>query len=469
MFNYRYKSTISPMHDMNHLYWRAGFGLSPETWQQRKDWSRKKAVDQLFKQAKKANPLPIPVVPDLRQMGKLTQEERDEIRKQDRAAVININSSWVLRMADPKEAALLERMTLFWHGHFACRSRSGKLAAQQLNTLRKHALGDFRSLLLGIAQDPSMIRYLNNQQNKKKSPNENFAREVMELFTMGRGHYTEQDIKEAARAFTGWSSTSTGDFIFRERVHDTGTKTFLGKTGHFGGEDIIDLLLEQRATADFITRKIYRYFVNPKIDEQEVSYLSQQFYDSNYDIEKLMHLIFSSESFYAARNKGSKIKSPVEFLAGMIKTLGLTLEDERSVLFLQRALGQVLFDPPNVAGWPGDKNWIDNATLMLRLNIAQSIVGATAFNFREKAGLEDRKRAMSRKKIEAKSNIQPLIQLAEGRSNSEDIEDLAAYLLLAETKIKPELIEQYSPVQNREAALTLYSLRLMSLPEYQMC
>ena len=182
-----------------------------------------------------------------------------------------------------------------------------------------------------------------------------------------------------------------------------------------------------------------------------------------------MYLIFSSDAFYADKNKGRKIKSPVEFLVGMMKTLDLDLENERSILFLQKALGQVLFDPPNVAGWPGDKNWIDNATLMLRLNLAQSIVGATAFNFREKAGLEDRERTMKRRKIEAKSNIQPLIRLAKGDSNTEDIEDLAAYLLLAETKIKPELIERYSPVKNEEAALTLYSLRIMSLPEYQMC
>lgn len=457
------------MHDINHLYWRAGFGLSPEEWQERKDWSRKKAVDQLFAQTNRAKPLPVPTVPALQQMGKMSKEDREALRKKDRAAVVDINSQWVLRMADPKEAALLERMTLFWHGHFACRSRSGKLAAQQLNTLRKYALGDFKSLLLGIARDPAMIRYLNNQQNKKQSPNENFAREVMELFTMGRGNYSEKDIKEAARAFTGWSSNVTGDFIFRERQHDTGTKTFLGKTGRFGGEDIIDILLEQQATADYITRKIYRYFVNPKIDEPEVRYLSQQFYQSGYDIEKLMRSIFSSDAFYAAKNKGKKIKSPVEFLAGMMKALHLDIENERSVLFLQKALGQELFNPPNVAGWPGDKNWIDNATLMLRLNLAQSIVGATAFNFREKGGLEDRERAMRRKKIEAKADIQPLIRLAKGNSNAQHIEHLAEYLLLAETKIQAQLIEQYSPVKNREAALTLYGLRLMSLPEYQMC
>ncbi|MEM6378544.1 MAG: DUF1800 domain-containing protein [Bacteroidota bacterium] len=457
------------MNDINHLYWRAGFGLRPEEWQQRKQWSRKKAVDHLFKQAKQVKPLPVPTPHNLKQMSQLSKEERDELQKKDRAAVIDININWVLRMANSAEPALLERMTLFWHGHFACRSRSGKLAAQQLNTLRKHALGDFRSLLLGIARDPSMIRYLNNQQNKKRSPNENFAREVMELFTMGRGNYSEQDVKEAARAFTGWSSNITGDFIFRERQHDTSTKTFLGKTGRFGGEDIIDILLEQKATANFITRKIYRYFVNTQIDEQEVNYLSQQFYQSGYDIGKLVYLIFSSEAFYADKNKGRKIKSPVEFLVGMMKTLDLDLENERSILFLQKALGQVLFDPPNVAGWPGDKSWIDNATLMLRLNLAQSIVGATAFNFREKAGLEDRGSTIKRRKIEAKSNIQPLIRLAKGDTNTENIEDLATYLLLAETKIKPELIERYSPVKNKDAALTLYSLRIMSLPEYQMC
>jgi uncharacterized protein (DUF1800 family) len=314
-----------------------------------------------------------------------------------------------------------------------------------------------------------MIRYLNNQQNKKQSPNENFARELLELFTMGRGNYQEQDIKEAARAFTGWSSDVAGDYIFRRNWHDMGSKTFLGKTGRFGGEDIIDLILEQKATADFIARKIYRYFVNSQINEQHLAYLSQAFYQSNYDIGKLMHLIFSSDEFYAAENKGCKIKSPIELVAGMIRTLDIRFENPRALLFLERALGQELFNPPNVAGWPGDQNWIDNATLMLRLNLAQNVVGATEFNFREKAGLEDRKEAIKRRKIEAKANIQPLLKLAESPSKMQSIEQLAAYLLLAKTKIKPALIEQYSPIPNQEAALTLYGIRLMSLPEYQLC
>ncbi len=224
-----------------------------------------------------------------------------------------------------------------------------------------------------------MLRFLNNQQNRKQHPNENFAREVMELFTVGRGNYTEQDIKEAARAFTGWSFDLNGTFVFRKYAHDEGLKTILGKTGYFTGDDVLTILLEQPQTAQFITQKIYRYFVNDTIDAGHVQWLSKRFYESNYHIGLLMQDIFTSSWFYEEKNIGAKIKSPVELLAGIRRILPLQFQNEGVQLVLQKLLGQLLFYPPNVAGWAGGKTWIDSSTLMLRLRIPQLIKDADTY------------------------------------------------------------------------------------------
>lgn len=457
------------MNKINHLYWRASFGLSPAQWQERQNWSVEKAVNQLFAEAKNNLPIKAPTTSDPKRFRDLSREEKEALLKQQREQVAKINTDWILRMADPQGAGLLERMTLFWHGHFACRSRGGTLAFQQLNVLRKYALGNFRDLLLGIARDPSMIRYLNNQQNKKEQPNENFARELMELFTLGRGQYSEQDIKEAARAFTGWSSTLQGEFVFRRVWHDNGSKTFFGKTGNWDGTDIIDMILEKPAAAEFITRKIYRYFVNQKVDESKVLLLAKAFYQSNYDISKLMRMIFTSDWFYAPENVGNKFKSPVELAAGMIKTLDLQLKNDLALVFLQRALGQTLFNPPNVAGWPGGQSWMDNATLMLRLNLAQSIVGATQFDFRTKADFEDEQKGGQGRRIEATANTNPIYQMVKNQPENKRLPMLAEYILLQKPAVQTRLIEQFSPATNEQEHLAQLVIRLMSLPEYQLC
>ncbi|MBK7475185.1 MAG: DUF1800 domain-containing protein [Haliscomenobacter sp.] len=357
------------MEAIKHLYWRAGFGLSPAEWAEKKSMPLRKAVDELFSQARNPNLLPVPE-PDLpSEPQMLDREQIQERQRIERQRVLEYNYSWLQRMSNPEEPALLERMTFFWHGHFACDIDNSVLAVQYLNTLRFHALGNFRDLVVAIAREPAMIRYLNNQQNRKDQPNENFARELLELFTIGRGNYTETDIKEGARAFTGWSSTLRGEYIFRPGQHDYNRKTFFGKTGNYDGTDIIDLILERKETALFIVGKIYRHFVHEKGPEERIKALAREFYASGYDIGRLMQAIFESDWFYAPENIGTKIKSPVELLAGMIRSLGLQFEDGLGAVFVQRALGQILFHPPNVAGWPGGRSWIDNSTLMTRLNL----------------------------------------------------------------------------------------------------
>jgi uncharacterized protein (DUF1800 family) len=203
-----------------------------------------------------------------------------------------------------------------------------------------------------------MITFLNNQQNKKNHPNENFAREVMELFTLGRGNYTETDVKEAARAFTGWSLGPNGAFLFKPRLHDAGSKTVLGQTGNFNGDDVVDILLKMPKTANFICKKMYKFFVNENIDDARVAYLATRFFKNNYDIKKLLEDIFTSDWFYEQKNIGAKIKSPIELLAGIRRYIPMVMDNDEVQLLFQKVLGQILFYPPKCS-WLGWRQKLD--------------------------------------------------------------------------------------------------------------
>jgi uncharacterized protein (DUF1800 family) len=440
---------------ISHLYWRAGFGLSPQQYQQYRRRSLEQALHELLRPTT-AQTDELPALPDLafREANpEMRRQQREAFRKAARQGMLKVNTDWLLRMAAAETDILRERMTLFWHGHFACESRLPNLAVQQLNTIRQHALGNFRDLLVGVSRDPAMIRYLNNQQNRKAQPNENFARELLELFTIGRGNYSEQDIKEAARAFTGWSSTLRGEFVFRARQHDFGSKTFFGQTGEWDGEDIIDMILAKPETAVFLTRKIYRYFVSPTIDEARVQALARDFYASGYDIGQLMARIFRSAWFYDQAVIGSKVKSPVELLAGFIRQLQLNHVQAQALIGLERALGQVLFKPPNVAGWPGGLSWIDNSTLLLRLQLGSTILRATVPDFFLRGEAEGPARQRLRK-LEAQADLTPL------RAIGSSAASLQPYLLQLPVQLDAR-------VATLDFATTLDYL--LSLPEYQFC
>ncbi len=456
------------MHKIKHLYWRAGFGLSPQEWTERQNWTIRRSVDQLFAKAETVEALeaPAPVTDDPNRMN---EEQAAELRKKERSRVNELNVEWLERMGSPAHSALLERTSLFWHGHFACRTVVGEWAVNQLNTIRQHALGNFRDLLLAIAKDGSMIRYLNNQQNRKQKPNENFARELLELFTIGRGHYTEQDIKEAARAFTGWSSTLKGEFVFRTRFHDFGRKTFFGKTGNFNGEDIIDIILEREETAYFIAKKIYRYFVNDQVDENIVREMAQIFYQSDYDIGTLLRGVFESDWFYSRENRGVKIKSPVELMAGMIRALNIQFEQKIGPLIVEKTLGQILFNPPNVAGWPGGKSWIDNATLMFRLNLIGVLFGASEINMRERTDLEATSRSRQNKRLAAKLDLAPFGEWLETANPESTFRQLSDFFLQTEPTVDYKTSSRFLLKNNPDNLLKTMILRLLSLPEYQMC
>jgi uncharacterized protein (DUF1800 family) len=265
---------------------------------------------------------------------------------------------------------LTEKMTLFWHNHFATSQQKVKFTAylyRQNVMFRRNALGNFGNMLHELARDPAMLIYLDGVNNRKEQPNENFAREVMELFTLGEGHYTEKDIKEVARAFTGWSiDRETGQFMFRRAIHDYADKTIFGKTGNFEGDQVLDLLLAKPEAARFITRKLWREFVSPTPDEVEVKRMAAIFKDSGYNIAKLMRTMLSSDAFYAKENRAALIKSPVEFVVGTLKTFEIDAPNLRPFVLSSAVLGQNLFAPPNVKGWPGGEAWINTATLLQR-------------------------------------------------------------------------------------------------------
>lgn len=454
------------MKKIQHLYWRAGFGLSPREWEEKKNWTVQRAVDDLFQKAEQGKNLSKQQSINKLKNPRLSVKEQRMIKKE---IILSQNVLWVNRMASPKESALLERMTLFWHGHFACEIKIPFMIAQYVNSIQQHALGNFRDLVVAIAKDPSMIRYLNNQQNRKGKPNENFARELMELFTIGRGNYTEQDIKESARAFTGWSSTKEGTYVFRERQHDFGRKTFMGKSGNYNGEDIIDIILQKRATATFITRKIYRYFVNEQVNETRIKELANLFYQSNYDIGKLMKHIFSANWFYENENVGTKIKAPVELLVGMMRQLDMSLKNQKAVGMMQRALGQNLFNPPNVAGWPGGKAWIDNSTLMLRLNFAALIFQGSDVSFKLKNDLDLNVNKNLLKAFSADLNLQSLFNMTKQQNRTETFAILSEFLLQAPSRLEMKDLEGFVARTKSEDYTKILTMRLLSLPEYQMC
>jgi len=265
---------------------------------------------------------------------------------------------------------LTERMTLFWHNHFVSSQQKVKLARLMYGqnvTLRAHALGRFGELLHAVARDPAMVIYLDSAQNRKGTPNENFSRELMELFTLGEGNYGEQDIKEAARAFTGWSlDRDSGRFVFRRLIHDYDNKTVLGRSGNFDGDDVLDILLAKTETAEFIARKLWREFVSPDPDEAEVKKIASRFRDSRYDIKVALYDLLISDAFYAKENRGVLVKSPVDLVVGTLKQFDLKPGEPVPFAVAAAAMGQNLFAPPNVKGWPGGQAWINTSTLLAR-------------------------------------------------------------------------------------------------------
>jgi uncharacterized protein (DUF1800 family) len=481
-----------------HLLWRAAFGPMAENAASLENLSQKKLWELLIKTSAKA-PDKIVVAQNLAdglykgvqdvvamQKSEMTQKEqnaqqRKRFREQSRDDIKNLNLRWMDEMIN-SQAQLREKMSLFWHGHFACRVINSYFQQELLHTVRTNALGNFADLLKAVSKSPSMLQFLNNQQNKKKHPNENFAREVMELFTMGRGNYTENDVKEAARAFTGWGFNLQGAFIFRKQLHDNDPKTFLGRTGNFNGDDILDMLLENKQTAYFITKKVCRYFVNENTAEEKIQWLSGRFHASGYDIIKLLEDIYTGDWFYSEKNIGNKIKSPVELLAGIRRFLPLELDNENVQLLFQKILGQVLFYPPNVAGWAGGKNWIDSSTLMVRLQIPQVLTANDSMSIRAKNDDDVNMGQVMEEQVRLKKNKiytdrggtaaiewNKVGKIFEATPREDLPRAIAAVLLQTDSRVPAVLLNKYLNAESRENFIKSAVINLMSTPEYQLC
>jgi uncharacterized protein (DUF1800 family) len=476
-----------------HLMWRAGFGPAVEQLADLSEVSPR----QLYKALQKASakkPEYIDVADDylrglfagIDEAGRqerrkdMTEDERKKVQQKNRESVRSLNLNW-LDLFVTTDAQLREKMAFFWHGHFACRNLNVFYQQGLLDVIRRNSLGSFRDMLHEVSKTAAMLNFLNNQQNRKDHPNENFAREVMELFTLGRGNYTENDIKEAARAFTGWTANLKGEFTFRRFQHDYGAKTVLGKTGNFDGDEVLDILLSQKQTAKYLTQKIYRFFVNEKIDDEKVNWLTDRFYQSTYDIGKLMEDIFTSDWFYDEKNIGTKIKSPIELVAGIQRLLPMKLENPEALTFLQRALGQMLFYPPNVAGWPGGKAWIDSSSLMLRMRIPQLINDVDELNVNVK---DDDDQMMGRKKAEDGGKLKGFGKRSIIKANidwktytghfanvqkEQLVSSIASSLLQTKSGVSNDLIKQYADATSKESFIRSATLQLMSTPEYQLC
>lgn len=296
-----------------------------------------------------------------------------------RASVLETNrvSYWWANRMVASNSPLQEKMALFWHGHYAVNEskvRDYRKLLNELELFHEMGTGSFRDLMVAVAQDPAMLSFLDAGVNVKGAPNENFAREIMELFTMGVGNYTESDIREAARAFTGWNYVDL-NFVINEDQHDNELKTFLGHTGNFDGIEVIDLIMEQPVTADYIAGKIYRFFVRENLSPQLQAELGSILRNSDYEVAALLEAIFTSKDFYSDATVGQQIKSPVQLAISTYRKLGLdTVPGVPDFNRATGALSQSLFRPPTVAGWAGGRSWITPGLLLARGNFARDIL-----------------------------------------------------------------------------------------------
>lgn len=453
---------------IQHLYWRAGFGLGWNDFKEIENKSKKKILSKLFSNSESTKPLKIDFSKYLASMNtpkkEMSEEEKRDIQKYLREKEIEINNEWINRL-NQNENVLREKMTLFWANVFVCSDNNSYDILQYNNVLRKNALGHFGDFTKAISHESSMIKYLNNKQNKKDRPNENFARELMELFTLGAGNYSENDIKESARAFTGWSNKPDGEFFLAKKQHDFGEKTFFGKTGDFDGDDIIDIILEQRQCAKFICTKVYKYFVNPIVNEKNLEEITDVFY-KNYQIEKLMFHLFNSDWFYDEENIGSKIKSPIELLVGMQQIVPATFEKKRQLQYMQKMMGQILLKPVNVSGWKGDKSWIDSNTLMFRLKLPSLVLNNAKINLNEKGDIEGTFEEFY-KKNKGNSYVKTTVNWEKFNAEYQKIsaEELKKLLIISPIDLDTEKFLAKIPSTN----IKDYCIQLMSIPEYQLC
>jgi uncharacterized protein (DUF1800 family) len=455
----------TPLNQIFHIYSRLGFGIS---YAEAETLSQKtlteivnglivgSSIPAYLNEIKKED---IPSIKDAMEDG---MSKRD-ILKLINEKLEELNNTWVKKLITTK-SVLVEKQTLFWHNHFACRVREPYLMQELNNIHRKFAFANFRDLLVEVSKSPAMLLYLNNQQNKKQHPNENFAREVMELFTLGRDNYTETDIKEAARAFTGWGiNKETREFEFHEKLHDADEKTIFNRNGNFGGEDVINMLISNKQTAYFITKKMYKYYVNEKVNESRVKQLADFYYQNQYNTGALLKKMFSSSWFFDAENMGCNIKSPIDYLVGLSRQFSITYSNPKLLFRLQNVLGMQLFFPPNVAGWPGGKSFIDSSTLLMRMRLPSALLNNSMLDVNEKVDDPDAQTKddiFVNKKLETEVNWTSVLE----ETKDLDFEKLLKVYLLKQPSQKVINKIKSDPTLGKKEMI----LKIVSLPEYNL-
>jgi uncharacterized protein (DUF1800 family) len=403
-----------------HLLAHAGFGGTPDEIEELADLGLERAVQRLVQYERIANPALKPFVesglwdPSLAGFPESRPEATDRAERTGTSMGVDVKPAgnrpgqpvsdrffywlratmletrrlgywWANRMLQTTHP-LEEKMALLWHGHFATHEnkvRDYRKMQQQIELFERHATGNLRELTLAVAQNPAMLYFLDAQYNVKGAPNENFAREVMELFTMGVGNYSEKDVRECARAFTGWYFDDLAFKIDADK-HDAGLKEFLGHTGNFGGEEVLSIIFEQRVTAEFLAAKVYRFLVRDELSPKLRAELGNVLRAADYELKPLLAAILGSKDFYSAASYGGHIKGPVEHLVGMFKHLGL--ESVPGVPDFNQAtisMGQHLLNPPSVAGWAGGTAWITPGLLIARGNVAREVLIPDMTGFRD--------------------------------------------------------------------------------------
>lgn len=380
------QQTKLSIEDARHFLRRTGFAPTEAESQALVGKTRQQVVDDMLAsanlQAKTQPPAFVneAIVP---YRSLLTDEAKKAEREQQLRYGLALRAWWMQEMLQ-STSPFSERMVLFWHNHFATSQQkvrySQPMYRQQL-IFRDQGLNNFRSLLHAVAKDPAMLFYLDGARNRKEAPNENFAREVMELFTLGEasagGRYTESDIKEAARAFTGWSlEPESFSYRYRPAIHDAGEKQVLGRRGAFTGEQVLDIILDQPQVARFITGKLWREFVSPEPEAAEVQRIATVFREQRYDIKPLMRELLLSPAFWSEANRATLIKSPVELVVGTLRQFGFGFSDATPLVLRSASMGQNLFSPPNVKGWPGHTAWIDSTSLLDRKRFLEQLFRA---------------------------------------------------------------------------------------------
>ncbi|MBL8763121.1 MAG: DUF1800 domain-containing protein [Phycisphaerae bacterium] len=481
-----------------HLLWRAGFGGTPEQIQTLASWGPQKAVDYLIEYEKVPfvdsdstrfdGSIMRPLTPDERaalQRARRSNDteavaryeaERQKRQMSDRKQVRDVQHWWMKRMIETPRP-LEEKLTLLWHGHFATSYRTIEDSYhmyRQNEFFRKNASGSFGDLLFGIIRDPAMIAYLDNNDSSKNRPNENLARELMELFSLGVGNYTEKDIKEGARALTGYTFEDD-EFVFQKNNHDDGGKAILGRRGNLDGDGFVSAILEQRACASFVARKLYRFFAadyptgRPEIDaaaEGMIRGLASTLLRNKYQLRPALRELFLSEHFYDPALAAEQIKSPVQLVVGAVRSLGAPPRDLSVLLDAMNLMGQNLLFPPSVKGWDGGRAWINTATLFVRQNIlAYLLTGKTPTGYDAMAGSEkydpmklltplDAADPTARRDPAKVADF--LTRFALGRPSPESREPLLAFLASHSNTLTPDV-------------LTGLLLLITTMPEYQLC